>query len=87
VGDAAHVMPPVGIGVNLAMLDAAELAEALVAGADWMQAVKGYEETMLARAEHLLPAAREGFEAMFGSDAPFAVLEHMGMTAEPGAPA
>ena len=26
LGDAAHLMPPLGVGVNLAMLDASELA-------------------------------------------------------------
>lgn len=35
IGDAAHLMPPVGVGVNLAMLDASDVAEALCSMPDW----------------------------------------------------
>jgi 2-polyprenyl-6-methoxyphenol hydroxylase-like FAD-dependent oxidoreductase len=49
LGDAAHLMPPLGVGVNLAMLDACELALAL-AGHDTVDdAVRAYEKTMLPR--------------------------------------
>ncbi|MGK5677098.1 FAD-dependent oxidoreductase [Micromonospora sp. URMC 106] len=50
IGDAAHLMPPVGEGANQAMLDAAELAAELAthpAGPD--AAIRTYEEAMFLR--------------------------------------
>jgi len=50
VGDAAHLMPPVGEGANQAMLDASELAGRLAADpADPDSAIRTYEEAMFAR--------------------------------------
>ncbi|MFF6998432.1 FAD-dependent oxidoreductase [Streptomyces sp. NPDC008313] len=49
LGDAAHLMPPLGVGVNLAMLDAAELALALARATTVDDAVRDYEKTMLPR--------------------------------------
>src|SRR5262249_31045446 len=50
IGDAAHLMPPVGEGANQAMLDAAELARELVANAtDPHSAIQAYEQDMFAR--------------------------------------
>jgi 2-polyprenyl-6-methoxyphenol hydroxylase-like FAD-dependent oxidoreductase len=49
LGDAAHQMPPAGVGVNLAMLDASELALA-IANADTVPgAIRAYEATMIPR--------------------------------------
>jgi 2-polyprenyl-6-methoxyphenol hydroxylase-like FAD-dependent oxidoreductase len=42
-------MPPLGVGVNLAMLDACELALALANHATVDDAVRAYEKTMLPR--------------------------------------
>ncbi|MGW3528068.1 FAD-dependent oxidoreductase [Streptomyces olivaceus] len=53
LGDAAHLMPPLGAGVNLAMLDAAELALALAGSATVEDAVRGYEEVMLPRSAEI----------------------------------
>lgn len=49
LGDAAHLMPPLGVGVNLAMLDACELALALADAPTTGDAVRAYEATMLPR--------------------------------------
>ncbi|MGD1224093.1 FAD-dependent oxidoreductase [Streptomyces krungchingensis] len=49
LGDAAHLMPPLGVGVNLAMLDACELALALAHHDTVGDAVHAYEKTMLPR--------------------------------------
>ncbi len=51
LGDAAHLMPPVGLGANMAMLDATELALALAASpGDVAAAIGGYEAAMFKRA-------------------------------------
>ncbi|MGW3983536.1 FAD-dependent oxidoreductase [Streptomyces mirabilis] len=81
LGDAAHVMPPLGVGVNLAMLDASELALALVHSATIDDAVHSYEKSMLPRstdiaqmleggAEHLLSVPDPGEIARFGPPRP-----------------
>lgn len=50
IGDAAHLMPPVGEGANQAMLDAAELAAELDRDpADPDAAIRTYEEAMFTR--------------------------------------
>lgn len=49
LGDAAHLMPPVGLGANLAMLDGSDLAHALVAESSPGDAVRAYESIMLPR--------------------------------------
>ncbi|MET9183520.1 NAD(P)/FAD-dependent oxidoreductase [Kitasatospora aureofaciens] len=49
LGDAAHLMPPVGLGANLAMLDGSDLAHALVAETSIEDAVRAYEGAMLPR--------------------------------------
>ncbi|MFJ4418531.1 FAD-dependent oxidoreductase [Streptomyces sp. NPDC088925] len=53
LGDAAHLMPPLGVGVNLAMLDAAELALALATAPTPAEAVTAYESTMRPRSEEI----------------------------------
>jgi len=49
LGDAAHLMPPLGVGVNLAMLDACELALAVAHSDTVDEAVRAYEKTMVPR--------------------------------------
>lgn len=50
LGDAAHLMPPAGDGANLALRDAADLADALASDGDWKTAVRAHESVMFERA-------------------------------------
>ncbi|MFD0275590.1 FAD-dependent oxidoreductase [Kitasatospora sp. NPDC127111] len=49
LGDAAHLLPPVGLGANLAMLDGADLAHALLTEPTVDDAVRAYEAVMRPR--------------------------------------
>ncbi|WP_312237070.1 NAD(P)/FAD-dependent oxidoreductase [Stenotrophomonas sp.] len=73
IGDAAHVMPPAGEGANLALRDAADLADALCSP-DWRAALRGHEQVMFARAAESAAAAQRMLLA--GSVAQ--MLEEMG---------
>lgn len=50
LGDAAHLLPPHGIGANLALIDGADLATAVATHDDLDRAARAYEEIMLPRA-------------------------------------
>lgn len=65
IGDAAHLMPPVGLGVNLAMLDASDVAIALCDEADWRTALRNAELHAFGRASGLMRDATEGFQRWF----------------------
>jgi 2-polyprenyl-6-methoxyphenol hydroxylase-like FAD-dependent oxidoreductase len=63
IGDAAHLMPPNGEGVNLAMLDALDLSNCLTSTAtftDLKDAIAAYEKIMFDRAEPLCKETIEG---------------------------
>ncbi|WP_220210732.1 FAD-dependent oxidoreductase [Reticulibacter mediterranei] len=62
LGDAAHLTPPSGEGVNLAMLDAVDLATAIGECSTLEEAVRRYEATMFARAAIAGRVAEEGME-------------------------
>ncbi|AEW00304.1 2-polyprenyl-6-methoxyphenol hydroxylase [Niastella koreensis] len=64
IGDAAHLMPPSGEGVNTAMLDALDLSECIANGEynDLQAAIAAYEQRMRARAAVLGREALEGIK-------------------------
>ncbi|MFF4197195.1 FAD-dependent oxidoreductase [Nonomuraea sp. NPDC001831] len=69
LGDAAHLMPPLGVGANLAMLEGAELAEALAAGpGDPDEVVRAFEERMWERAGKWAKMTADGLERLVGPD-------------------
>ncbi|MFS7880332.1 FAD-dependent oxidoreductase [Streptomyces asiaticus] len=68
LGDAAHLMPPLGTGVNLAMLDAGELALALANAATVDDAIRVYEKTMLPRSIETAQAIEHGTEQLLSAD-------------------
>jgi 2-polyprenyl-6-methoxyphenol hydroxylase-like FAD-dependent oxidoreductase len=68
LGDAAHLMPPVGVGVNLAMLDACELALALAGEPTVGEAVRAYEATMFVRSTDMARRAEGVAEHLIAAD-------------------
>ncbi|WP_436534889.1 FAD-dependent oxidoreductase [Actinoplanes sp. HUAS TT8] len=88
LGDAAHLSPPNGEGANLAMLDGAELGQALADHAgDVEAALTAYEQILFVRsAEEAAEAARD-FEMCLGENVPdslVALLTGAGAGAPPG---
>lgn len=67
IGDAAHLMPPNGEGVNLAMLDALDLSECLINFTDIKEAISAYEKIMFDRA---MPLCKETIKGISDFAAP-----------------
>jgi 2-polyprenyl-6-methoxyphenol hydroxylase-like FAD-dependent oxidoreductase len=64
LGDAAHLMPPLGVGANLAMLDGTELARAIVTEPDLDSAVRAYERVMLPRSAEIAAECADGLRRL-----------------------
>jgi 2-polyprenyl-6-methoxyphenol hydroxylase-like FAD-dependent oxidoreductase len=81
IGDAAHVMPPFsGLGANMAMLDAVELADHLLDAKfrSVKSAIAAFEQSMFDRMTPIVEEALATQDVMFTDDAPaqlLAVLE------------
>lgn len=75
LGDAAHLMPPAGDGANIAMLDGAELAQAIAAQPDDIEAaLHSYEQAMFARAEAAAVDSKELNDICLGEGAPYSLV-------------
>ncbi|AGL14819.1 NAD(P)/FAD-dependent oxidoreductase [Actinoplanes sp. N902-109] len=78
LGDAAHLMPPNGEGANLAMLDGADLAQAIASHpGDIEGALTAYETTMFPRSRSEAAEALDLFARLFGPDAPHGLIDFL----------
>ncbi|WP_329411048.1 FAD-dependent monooxygenase [Nocardia vinacea] len=76
LGDAAHLMPPVGEGANMALLDGALLGRALAAHPDdYPAAVKEYEREMFERTSAAARMSADMQELLMSPDASRRMLE------------
>ncbi|MGW7264524.1 FAD-dependent oxidoreductase [Streptomyces sp. NPDC054842] len=70
LGDAAHLMPPLGVGVNLAMLDGCELALSVAAGNSVKDAILAYEGGMLPRSHKTQRLLHHAAEELLSTELP-----------------
>ena len=83
LGDAAHLAPPNGEGANLAMLDGAELGQAIAAHTgDVEAALDEYEQAMFPRAAEAA-GAEDTYDLMLGGDAPDSWIAMMNGAGQP----
>ena len=71
-GDAAHLMPPMGFGVNLAMLDAAELVLAIIKSEDPIAASDAAAVEIRRRGREFARETIPAFSEWFAGASPFA---------------
>jgi 2-polyprenyl-6-methoxyphenol hydroxylase-like FAD-dependent oxidoreductase len=71
LGDAAHLMSPfAGEGANLAMIDGADLALAIVANSDLDAAILAYEKKMFPRGAKSAKGSADGLAMIFSDTSP-----------------
>ncbi|MDT8913325.1 NAD(P)/FAD-dependent oxidoreductase [Amycolatopsis sp. PS_44_ISF1] len=76
LGDAAHLAPPNGEGANLAMLDGAELGQALAAHPDDPEAALAeYERALFPRSAAAATDGAELHEILFGATTPHSLKD------------
>ncbi len=85
VGDAAHLMSPfAGEGANLAMIDGADLARAIIDEPDLHAALTVYETTMFPRGAKSAADSQQGLEMMFVDGPPLGIAAFFGGVLEAG---
>ncbi|GAA0766240.1 FAD-dependent monooxygenase [Ideonella azotifigens] len=78
LGDAAHLMAPAGDGANLAMVDGAELGEAIAARpGDLQAALQAYEAKLFPRSAEAAAGSTEVLAICLGDAAPHSLVQFL----------